>query len=309
MIKFSAHLLIRNRVLPHPIQGEGLRICLIVKDPQREYKNIVADDSFPENVRNKIHRVIGIDKLKKKYKTYETRRQLLAEYDIFLADDRITDILSNVLGSSVYKKLKSKRPIPVALSVQSSKDKDGKRPYVVKKPKDIAQEIENALRSTTVQMSVSRSASIRVANLSQTPKEIQENVEAAVNTLVGRFITNGWRNIDRFLIKGPSTVALPIWSSTEAWEDEKQVLEEPWKPTGQIESKSSEKKRKYDEWAKEMLDDDEYAELQAKREEAINSKAKKQKPASKETLSISKENRKRLKEEALKPSQAPLIAG
>ncbi|KAH7128687.1 ribosomal protein L1p/L10e family-domain-containing protein [Dendryphion nanum] len=309
LTKDDKRLKMNKIVLPHPLQGEELRICLIVKDPQREYKDLVADDAFPENVRNKVQRVIGVDKLKKKYKTYETRRQLLAEYDLFLADDRVVDNLSKILGSSFYKKAKSKRPLPVSLSFQTPKDKDGKRPYVVKKPKDIAQEIENALRSTLVQMTVSRTASIRVGNLSQTPQQIQENVEAAVSALVNKFITNGWRNIDRFLIKGPATVALPIWASAEAWEHEGQVLEEAWKPEIKDVSAPSEKKRKFDEWAKEMLDDDEYAERQAKIREAKKSKGKHENSNEKETQTISRENRKKLKKEALQSVQTPLIAG
>ncbi|KAF2010419.1 ribosomal protein L1 [Aaosphaeria arxii CBS 175.79] len=291
--------------LPHTIQPSEIRICLIVADPQREYKNIVAADAFPEDVRAKVHRVIGVDKLKKKYKTYETRRQLLAEYDLFLADDRVTDNLSKVLGSTFYKG-KGKRPVPVTLSVQTPKDKDGKRKYVAKKPEDVAKEIESALSSTYVHLSPSATTSIRVGKLSQQPQQIQENIEAAVSAVVAKFVTNGWRNVRALHIKGPATMALPIWLADELWANEAQVLEEPWKPAPK-EVGPSEKKRKWDAWEEELLDDDELAERREQFAAAKKSKAK-DSAKDKESRSISKASRKKLKQDALKSVQTPLIA-
>ncbi|EGP90681.1 uncharacterized protein MYCGRDRAFT_103105, partial [Zymoseptoria tritici IPO323] len=104
-------------VLPHPylsVDEEGLRICLITADPQRKYKNLVdAENGFPADVADKVKRVIGMEKLKAKYKSYESKRQLFGEYDVFLADDRIITYLPGVLGKVFYKG-GSKRPIPVS---------------------------------------------------------------------------------------------------------------------------------------------------------------------------------------------------
>jgi ribosome biogenesis protein UTP30 len=83
--------------------------------------------------------VIGLDKLKKKYNTFETKRQLLAEYDIFLGDDRIVSELPRILGK-VFLSHKAKRPIPVSLTMQLPKDKDGKRKRIVRKPEEIAKD-------------------------------------------------------------------------------------------------------------------------------------------------------------------------
>jgi ribosome biogenesis protein UTP30 len=272
-------------------------------DPQRQYKDIVADPSFPEEVRAKIGRVVGIEKLKKKYKTYETKRQLLAEYDIFLADDRIIPDVPHVLGK-VFNSSKSKRPIPISLTMQLPKDKDGKRARVVRKPQDVAKQVQTALTSTYVHLSPSATTSIRVGRLSQDPKQISENIEAVVTALVEKFVTRGWRNIRAIHVKGPTTVALPIWLADELWADENQVLDQPWTPAIKDGApKTTEKKRKWEEWENEMLDDDEIAERRAR--------MKKEKKATKDESnekSISKERRKKLKKEALKSVQTPLIA-
>jgi ribosome biogenesis protein UTP30 len=46
-------------ILPHALNTDpDTRICLITADPQRAYKNIVASDEFPDELRKKITRVI-----------------------------------------------------------------------------------------------------------------------------------------------------------------------------------------------------------------------------------------------------------
>lgn len=295
--------------LPHSIQASDVRICLITADPQRQFKDIVADDSFPEQLRAKIGRVIDLGKLKKKYKTYETKRQLFAEYDIFLADDRVIGALPEHLGK-VFHSNKNKRPIPISLTTQIPKQADGKRPRVVKKPEAIAKEIETALKSTYVHLSATASTAIKVGKLSQDAKQISENVEAVVAALTDKFVPKGWRNIRGIHIKGPTTVALPIWLADELWTDETQILEEPWKPVAG-ESKTAEKKRKWEEWEQEMLDDDELAELKARMRKNKKSKAKElegEKEKTTEAKTISKEKRKNLKRQALESVKTPLVS-
>jgi ribosome biogenesis protein UTP30 len=274
-------------------------------DPQRTYKDIVANEAFPEELRSKIGRVIGMEKLKKKYKSYESKRQLLAEYDMFLADDRIYPALTEFLGK-VFNSAKNKRPISISLTQQLPKDKDGKRPRVVRSPESLAKEIETALKATYVHLSSSATTSIKVGRLSQEPKQIQENIQAVVDKLVEKFVPRGWRNIRGLHVKGPTTVALPIWLADELWTDEAQVLEEPWKPTPREgPGKGAEKKRKWEEWENELLDDEEIAERRKAIKEAKKAKSKDE---GSEKKTISKERRKKLKRDTLQAVQTPLIA-
>ncbi|TKA30073.1 hypothetical protein B0A50_02792 [Salinomyces thailandicus] len=228
-------------LLPHPYldaHDESLRICVITADPQRRYKDLLTHPSFPVELGKRIQRVLGLEKLKSKYKSFEARRQLLSEYDVFLADDRIITYLPGVLGKVFYKS-GSKRPIPVTLEGkrQSVDEQGNKRQKLSEggtkvtktevKPSDVAREIEKALKSALVHLAPSTTTAIKVGRASMEPKELQENVETAVQGLVEKYVPQQWRNVRAIHIKGPNTVALPIWMAEELWEKEADVLDEP----------------------------------------------------------------------------------
>jgi hypothetical protein len=46
--------------LPHPFGSSDARVCLITANPQRAYKNLMADPTFPTSVSSRISRVIEI---------------------------------------------------------------------------------------------------------------------------------------------------------------------------------------------------------------------------------------------------------
>ncbi|CAK4033482.1 ribosome biogenesis [Lecanosticta acicola] len=228
-------------VLPNPWLGkdkEGLRICLIAADPQRRYKELIAQPGFPLDLAGKIGRVIGMEKLKSKYKSYESRRQLLGEYDVFLADDRVITYLPKVLGKVFYKG-GSKRPVPVNLEgkKQNFDETAGEKRKKLSeggtkvhkedvKPEVVAREIERALGSALVHLAPSTTTAIKVGTARQSPEELQANVEAVAEAMVERYVPQKWRNLRAVHIKGPETAALPIWMTDELWADEQDVLEE-----------------------------------------------------------------------------------
>ena len=227
--------------LPHPLldaADPNLRICMITADPQRKYKDLVADPTFPLELAKRIGRVIGLTKLKAKYKSFESRRRLVGEYDVFLADDRIVTYLPQVLGKVFYKG-GAKRPIPVTLEGkrQNVDEAGGKRQKlaeggkkVVKeevKAVDIAREIERALGSALVHLAPSTTTSVKVGTASMEAAQLQSNIEAVTDGLVERYVPQQWRNVRAVHVKGPETAALPIWMAEELWEDEKDVLEAP----------------------------------------------------------------------------------
>lgn len=224
--------------LPHSLNSaDTIRICLLTADPQRAFKDTVAHPSFPADLTPRITRIIGISKLKARYKSFESRRQLLAEHDIFLADSRIVTMLPNILGKTFYKG--PKRPMPVNFEPPKPKDPiTGKRrrksgsgasaesPRAVASPTAFAQEIKRALLSTQIHLSPSPTTAVRVGLASFTPEQLAANVEMVVNGMVERFVTKGWRNVRSVHIKGPNTLALPIWLAEELWVEETDVLEE-----------------------------------------------------------------------------------
>ncbi|KAF1808175.1 ribosomal protein L1 [Eremomyces bilateralis CBS 781.70] len=227
--------------LPHaPQVSEGTNICLITVDPQRSYKDVIAHANFPEQLRPLVKRVIGITKLKKKYQSFESRRQLLAEHTHFLADDRIITYLPHVLGKTFYQST-AKRPIPVSLQgnaahgdrrAQLKGEKkqrqaaENRSTTVVGSPELVGKEIQKALQSALVNLSPAATTSVRVAFASWDVEKIRANVQALLAGMLEggekaeRIIPGGWRNVKSIHLKGQKTTALPIWLSEDLWMDD-----------------------------------------------------------------------------------------
>ena len=213
-------------------------ICIIVPDPQRTFKDIIAHPLFPTQLGKRITKVIGISKLKARYKSFESRRQLRGEHDVFLADKRVVAMLPKTLGKVFYSS-STKRPVPIELEGYKPKKNQGAERFsVVKKkpdrdegktvapPAQCAKEIERALGCALVHLSPAATTSVRVGLDSFTPQQISDNVEAVINGMIEKFVNKGWRNIKAIHIKGPNTMALPIWLAEELWIDEADVLED-----------------------------------------------------------------------------------
>lgn len=219
--------------LPHPLlstETEQLSICLITADPQRAYKNIVDAESFPADLRSKIGRVIDVTKLKAKFSQYEAQRKLYAEHDVFLGDDRIINRLPKILGKTFYKST-AKRPIPVILQTKAPKV-DGKRKRTkaaegevnAASPEKIAREVTKAIGSALVSLAPTTNTAIRIGYANWTADQIAENVDAVATALVEKWVPQKWNNVKSIHIKGPETVALPIWMTDELWVDDKDVV-------------------------------------------------------------------------------------
>ncbi|KAL2113443.1 hypothetical protein VUR80DRAFT_3843 [Thermomyces stellatus] len=224
--------------LPHPLHSNSHEtICLITADPQRAYKDIVASDEFPEDLRKRITRVIGYSKVRAKYRQYEAQRQLFNEHDIFLGDDRIINRLPQALGKTFYKTT-AKRPVPVVFRSQTrtkkkaaGKKKDEDEEVNAASPGEIAQEINKAISAALVSLSPSTNTAIKVGYASWTPQQVAENVAEVASTLVSKHVPKGWSNVKSIYIKGPETTALPIWQTEELWVDGRDVApEEEEKP-------------------------------------------------------------------------------
>ncbi|XWX01151.1 hypothetical protein V2A60_009176 [Cordyceps javanica] len=221
-------------VLPHSLHAgdEDLSVCLITADPQRAYKNIVASDEFPADLRKRIGRVIDVTKLKAKYSQYEAQRKLFSEHDIFLGDDRIINRLPKILGKTFYKTT-TKRPVPVDLQAKVPKV-NGKRAKRPKKtgddqvnagtPAQIAKEVEKAVSAALVSLGPSTNTAVRIGYASWTADQIADNVDAVATALVEKWVPQKWRNVKSIHIKGPETAALPIWLTDELWVDNKDVV-------------------------------------------------------------------------------------
>ena len=95
--------------LPNPIYGETFltRSCILCKDPQREYKDKIADMNIPTIAKVifwliKKNQVIGYTSLTRKFQQFEEKRKLAREYDLFFCDYKIYDLMRKPTGKYFY---------------------------------------------------------------------------------------------------------------------------------------------------------------------------------------------------------------
>ena len=83
--------------VPHPVHGpnEDTSVCLFVKAEDATWAKDLLVDS-PGGPVSGVAEVISLDKLRTDYARFEQRRELLATYDVFMADDRILPMLCKV---------------------------------------------------------------------------------------------------------------------------------------------------------------------------------------------------------------------
>ena len=276
------HIVDKKRLKPGKIavghsinNSSSLSICLIIADPQRAVKDVVADAAFPTTLSSQIGRIIGYSKLKAKYHSFESRRQLLAEHDIFLADDRIITRLVGTLGKIFYKD-SARRPIPIRIakidkvdgkrvkSTTPKKDKSSKEVHsnAVASPSVVAKEIQLALNAVPISLKPGTSAAVRVGRASFTPQQLSENITTVASAMIDRYVARGWRNVKAIHIKSPTSAALPIWLADDLWtanedvmKDEDAIEQSKQREEEKIAKKADKKKRKaQDDESKPSLD-------------------------------------------------------
>ena len=175
--------------LKNPLHTPGeTEVCLIVKDPQRKYKDIVAEKGVKS-----IHRVIGVSKLKTKFKQYEAKRQLVGTYDVFLADDRVIPVLPHLLGKTFFER--KKLPLPIDMSRNN-----------------LENEVSKALRSTPFYLSEGYCSTIKVGNTGMGTESLVANIVSAMEQVAEK-LPKKWKNILSLNIKTHDSIALPIWNS------------------------------------------------------------------------------------------------
>ncbi|ORX98258.1 ribosomal protein L1 [Basidiobolus meristosporus CBS 931.73] len=188
--KFSESSNIKPARIPlrHAIVSSGVDVCLFTKDPQKEYKQLLEKKGV-----KRISKVIGISKLRAKYKTYEAKRELCQSYGLFLADARIIPMLPKLIGKKFFER--KKQPIPISLTAGN-----------------LDKEVQKILSSTYMFKPNGTCMSIKIGTTAQSAQEVAENIDHAINHVVEK-IPKKWKNIQSLHIKTTESVALPIFNS------------------------------------------------------------------------------------------------
>ncbi len=188
--------------IPHPMMTEAHSVCLITKDTQRKYKDLVK----PLKIKP-IKKIIGLSKLRTKFSPFEAKRNLCNSFDLFLADSRVLPYLPRMLGKSFFEKKKH----PAVVDIRSTEDN----------PEMLAEELQSAISATYLHLTGGACTSIRVGTLGQTAEQIGENTVAVVKGLEAK-LPGGLSVIRTLFLKTSASTSLPIFERTKAGQDDEQ---------------------------------------------------------------------------------------
>ena len=173
--------------LEHPMMDpEETEVCLIVKDPQREFK-----DKIEEKGIKSVKKVIGVSKLRAKFKQYEAKRQLCSSFDLFLADDRVLPVLPHLLGKVFFEK--KKQPLPVKLT-QSNWDS----------------QFKNIFNATPFYLAEGMCSTVKIGHTGMERTQLASNIVSALDK-VADVLPKKWQGIQALHIKTHDSIALPIY--------------------------------------------------------------------------------------------------
>jgi len=174
--------------IPHPLYNDSSDVCLIVKDPQKRYKELLSE--HPVSGVGSV-KVIGVTKLKKNYRTLDAKRTLADAYDLFLCDKRVIEMMPTVLGTVFYQK-KNKAPIPVKLD-----------------PKDPPKRILEAVRATTLRVPGSNTLGVRIGRCGMELEDLLANAVEVIKAVTRHFSPQN--PLQSISVQATDTMALPVW--------------------------------------------------------------------------------------------------
>lgn len=200
-LKFEFKKYFSNRAVLKPVhialtkpflgRSNNWRTCLFIRDDliksEEDLEKIVAAN-IPT-----LKKILTLTQLKKIYKTYEKREELLEEYDSFVTDDAILSSLPNTLGKPFYHNTPKS---PIAIRVTSTKARNELSLVT------LGNQLKKVLDGTTFLPPVGVELSVRVGSLDQTftTEELLSNIQDVAKHF----------SADLLVTVGLSTTELPI---------------------------------------------------------------------------------------------------
>ncbi|CAJ1392358.1 unnamed protein product [Effrenium voratum] len=150
-----------NIPLPHPLYTEKSEVCFFSKSPQKRYKEMLMQKHPTPG----LTKVIGVDKLKRRYVRSMERRQLADSYDLFLCDKRVIQGMHSYLGNAFFKQKTSKQPVPVSLKEATD---------------DPAVFIRKAMAGTCLRLNRGNCVSVRFGFCQMQEEQLEANAKAVI---------------------------------------------------------------------------------------------------------------------------------
>lgn len=182
----------RMITVPHPIHDlDDARVCIFVKDDLLDEESAARIEILKENELKNLAQIITVKDLKTKYNAYEKRRQLLSEYDIFLTDSSIANMIPKLLGKIFFESSK----LPLTISVTENKKLSVDK---------FVKNFQKALNSIGFILPMGINMGFRLGMLGQDINNMKENIHA-----IARFLERF--NIRLIQLKLTDSPSLPIY--------------------------------------------------------------------------------------------------
>lgn len=186
--------------LVHPLQDSLLfkEVCLIIDDiPKSNPKfktNVEVANKMIKNEDLPVSKVLKFSTLRSEYKSFEAKKKLYEEFDVFFVDKRVEKLIPGVLGKVFYG---SKKKVPVAVNLGKCSWKE---------------EIERGSRSVMLKLSGGTCSVVKVGKDSMGRDEIFENVVKVMEEVV-EVVPRKWAGVRSFHLKFTESLAMPIYQA------------------------------------------------------------------------------------------------
>lgn len=151
--------------LPHSLWNDKTEACLIVKEPQRKYKDMLDADPRPA-----VKKVIDVKKWKQRHDAFKDRREICDAFELFLIDDRCAEMIPSLFGKVFTSR--NKTPIPVAISKGSKA-------------------LDKPLASTMMKVSGGITVSVRFGRANFEQEQLLSNCKAVIEAVAQYFQAKG----------------------------------------------------------------------------------------------------------------------
>ena len=176
--------------LPHSCLDpeQGTEMCLFVKDADVEkVKAALIEKRIPG-----FTKVMGVSKLRTKYREFCDRRALVARYAAFFADKRVLPMMPKLCGKAFFERRKQPMPVDVERG-------------------DLAAALA-AVRDATWLALGQQCSAVRIGRAYMEPAAVAANVMAAIPLAVAA-IPGKWRSVLSIHLRGVDTPSLPLYKS------------------------------------------------------------------------------------------------
>ncbi|CDK28437.1 unnamed protein product [Kuraishia capsulata CBS 1993] len=205
----------KSITVPHPLHNlEDFKVCLFVKDDLIDSETLEQIEAA--NISH-LDKIISAKELKGEYKSYDARRKLVSEYDVFLSDDSLVTVLPKLLGKIFYSNART-TPIPIRL-------RTGKKLSIT----TLKNQVEKVGTQIVYVPPMGVNVVIKVGDLSSGLPKLFENVKA-----IAEHFQN--QQIRSLSLKVQSSPSLPIYYAKKLYteEDIKKTVDEESKPQASV---------------------------------------------------------------------------